>query len=434
MKAVISDRIYLNADVEFAAKLRSQLIYSIPVFIAGKVKHTKLVMTKTVSKDIISIPSGRTDLIPANYEIIDKRIDKKAIFPNYIKEITLRESQQEIFDQIDSSCIINAPPSWGKTFTALTIAKKLGLKTLIVTHTVFLRDQWKNQVESLFGITPSIIGSGKLEYDKCITLANVQTLIKHYDKVKKEFGTLIVDEAHHTPSSTFMKIVESSHAKYKIGLSGTLERKDGYHIVMKDVFSPIIFQPKAENRMIPKVCLVKPNIVFNDDNSIPWAFRVNELMKNPQYMNLLLGLVQGQVERGHKVLVVSDRNDILKYCQEIMSDNSICVTGETPTEVRNELESMLKSDKIDIIFGGIRIFSEGISINCLSCVICATPINNDSLLTQLIGRICRLEEGKKQPEVIDINLMGRIGKNQAKNRMSLYLNLGFPVIELNVRT
>lgn len=434
MKAVLSDKIYLNADIELAAQLKSQLTYTVPVFIARKPRQVKVVMTKTVSKTIVSIPSGREDLIPANYEIIDKRVSTPALFPNYVKDITLRPSQQEIFDNVNSSCIVNAPPSWGKTFTALAIAKKLGLKTLIVTHTLFLRDQWKDEVEKLFGITPSIIGSGKFEYDKCITLANIQTLVKHYESIKKEFGTLIVDEAHHTPASTFLKIVESSHAKYKIGLSGTLERKDGYHVIMRDIFSPVVYQPQAENRMTPKVCIVKPNILFNDDNSVPWAFRVNELMDNPKYMNLLLGLVQGQVDRGHKVLVVSDRNDILKDCQEIMSDNSICVTGETSTEIRNSLEDLLKSDKIDVIFGGIRIFSEGISINCLSSVICATPINNDSLLTQLIGRICRLEEGKREPEVLDINLLGNIGRKQAKNRLALYLNSGFPIVELNVRT
>jgi superfamily II DNA or RNA helicase len=142
--------------------------------------------------------------------------------------------------------------------------------------------------------------------------------------------------------------------------------------------------------------------------------------------------VQGQVERGHKVLVVSDRNDILKYCQEIMADNSICIVGETPPEVRNQVEAKMRSGEIDVIFGGIRIFSEGISINCLSCVVCATPINNDSLLTQLIGRILRLEEGKKTPEVVDIVLQGRIGKNQAKNRLALYLDSGFPVHELRL--
>lgn len=430
MKAVISDRIYLNVDPDLAGKLRAVLTYSIPVFIAGKPRFTKLCMFKSPKNGIMSIPAGRTDLIPANYEIVDKRSAPTAYFPNYIKDITLRDSQQEIYDLVDSSCIINAPPSWGKTFTAVAIARKLGLKTLIVTHTVFLRDQWQTQIEELFGFTPSIIGSGKFEHNSCITLANVQTLIKHYDKVKKEFGTLIVDEAHHTPSSTFLKIADTSHAKYKIGLSGTLERKDGYHVILQDIFSTKVFQPQAENRMIPKICIVKPNISFNDDNSIPWAFRVTELMNREDYMHLVLNLVHGQVERGHKVLVVSDRNDILERCQEILSDNSICIVGSTPTEERNEVEARLRSGELDVIFGSIRIFSEGISINCLSCVICATPINNDSLLTQLIGRICRLEEGKKTPEVIDINLLGRIGKNQAKNRKALYLQQGFPMYEL----
>jgi superfamily II DNA or RNA helicase len=380
----------------------------------------------------MSIPSGRTDLIPANYEVVDKRVDLEITFPRFREEVTLRESQQDIYDNISSSCIINAPPSWGKTYTAIAIASKLKQRTLVVTHTLFLREQWENEIKRLFGFTPSIIGSGKFEYDKCITVANVQTLIKHYETLSKTFGTVIVDEAHHTPSSTFLKIVDSSHAKYKIGLSGTLERKDGYHVIMKDAFSPTIYAPKAENRMIPKVCIVKPNISFDDDNSIPWAFRVNKLMEDTRYINLLLNLVQAQVQRGHKVLVVSDRNDILKYCQEVMGDNSICVVGDTPPDVRNSIESRLRSNELDIIFGGIRIFSEGISINCLSSVICATPINNDSLLTQLIGRICRLEEGKKEPEVIDINLLGRIGKNQAKNRLALYLSLGFPVKELQL--
>lgn len=430
MKAVISDRIYLNVDDMLGPRLRSVLTYSIPVFIAGKPRFTKLLMYKTPKKGIMSIPAGRTDLIPKDYEIVDKRVTPEAYFPNYCKEIVLRESQQQIYDEVSSSCLINAPPSWGKTFTGLTIAKKLGLKTLIVTHTVYLRDQWQKQIEELFGFTPSIIGSGKFEYDSCVTLANVQTLIKHYDKVKKEFGTLIIDECHHTPSSTFLKIADTSHAKYKIGLSGTLERKDGYHVILNDIFSTKVFQPQAENRMIPKVCIVSPNIMFNDDNSVPWANRVTELMRNPNYMHLLLNLVQGQVDRGHKVLVVSDRNDILEQCQEILSDNSVCIVGATPAEKRNEVEARLRSGELDVIFGSIRIFSEGISINCLSSVICATPINNDSLLTQLIGRICRLEEGKKTPEVIDINLLGRIGKNQAKNRKALYIQEGYPLYEL----
>ena len=46
----------------------------------------------------------------------------------------------------------------------------------------------------------------------------------------------------------------------------------------------------------------------------------------------------------------------------------------------------------NVLYGTQAIFSEGISINVLSCLILGTPINNDPLLTQLIGRIIRKEK------------------------------------------
>lgn len=423
MKAVISDRIYLNADVDLKARLRSTLTYKIPTYVSGKIHYKKECLLKIINKNVVSIPAGRRDLIPEGYIISDKTIDNPVKFPTF--KFPLRESQQLIYDQVDSSCIINANPSWGKTFSGIAIATKLGQKTLIVVHTVFLREQWEKEIEKTLGINPGVIGSSRFDTDPPIVVANIQTLVKHFSKVNNLFGTIIIDEAHHTPSSTFFKILDSSKAKYKIGLSGTLERKDGYHVVLKDVFSPTVYIPPKENAMIPKCIMVPTNIKFNDDNSIPWAHRVTELLSNREFINIAISIIDAQIRRGHKLLVVSDRNDILHYLSEIFSDDSVCVVGTTSTEDRNQLETLLRSGKINIIFGSTTIFKEGISINCLSSAMSLTPINNDSLLEQLIGRICREEEGKKTPEYVDLQLEGRIGKKQSQARLGLYLKLGF---------
>ena len=37
-------------------------------------------------------------------------------------------------------------------------------------------------------------------------------------------------------SPTFSKVIDSNYARYKIGLSGTIERKDGKHVVFRDYF------------------------------------------------------------------------------------------------------------------------------------------------------------------------------------------------------
>jgi superfamily II DNA or RNA helicase len=130
--------------------------------------------------------------------------------------------------------------------------------------------------------------------------------------------------------------------------------------------------------------------------------------------------------RGHKVLVVSDRVDFLKQCNRLVGENSICVTGDIPHEERPALIKQIFGDK-DVLFGTQSIFSEGISLDCLSCIILATPINNEPLLTQLVGRIIRIHEDKPQPIIVDIHLVGKTASRQANARMGYYMKQGYEV-------
>jgi len=63
----------------------------------------------------------------------------------------------------------------------------------------------------------------------------------------------------------------------------------------------------------------------------------------------------------------------------------------------------------------------------LSCIILATPINNEPLLTQLIGRIIRIYDNKLQPVVVDIHLEGKTARRQANARMGYYMKQGYEV-------
>ena len=69
-----------------------------------------------------------------------------------------------------------------------------------------------------------MIGSGKFEIDSPFVVGNVQTLYRNIDKITKEFGTIILDEMHHVSSPTFSKVIDTNYCRYKLGLSGTIER------------------------------------------------------------------------------------------------------------------------------------------------------------------------------------------------------------------
>ena len=167
-----------------------------------------------IRSGLISIPIGRTDLIPRGYEIKDKRNLIPVDFPKF--KFDLRPSQQKVYDEIEDNAIINAWVSWGKTFTGLAIASKLKQKTLIVTHTVPLRNQWVKEVEKVFEISSGIIGSGSWDCSGPIVVGNTQTLYRNIEKIKKTFGTIILDEMHHVSSPTFSRIIDSSFARYKM--------------------------------------------------------------------------------------------------------------------------------------------------------------------------------------------------------------------------
>ena len=168
MKAVISDRIYLEVLPHQQQNIDKELTYAIPSFKYGDppliIKNMAM-----IRQGLVAIPVGRLDLIPTDHEITDKRTDKPVEFPKF--NLTLRPSQQEVYDQIEDGGIINAWVSWGKTFTGLAIAGMVGQKTLVVTHTLALRKQWEDEVEKVFGFKAGIIGSGKFELDHPIVLS-----------------------------------------------------------------------------------------------------------------------------------------------------------------------------------------------------------------------------------------------------------------------
>jgi superfamily II DNA or RNA helicase len=432
-KALLSNRIWMNFEDELYEKIKTSLTYKIPSKIFGDPPTIKRLYS-VIGHKFLTIPIGRQDLIPENYKIVDKRILNPINFPDF--KFTLREDQQKIYNQVEDNCLINANPSWGKTFTGIAIAKKLGQKTLVITHTVNLRDQWINEVKKTMGIKCGVIGgvNGKPIFEhknKCITIANVQTLRKHIKKLRQEFGLIIMDEVHHAPARIFSECVDGLNARYKIGLSATLRRKDFLHIIIPDYFSKTVYTAPRKNQMKPEVYIIQTSIPFSSNNMIPWANRVNELVERPEYADLISSLSDRFADLGHSVLTVSDRTEFLDRCCNRSGDRSVVIIG--PTKERDELHNQLERKERDILYGSISIYKEGISLDFLSCLILAAPINNDPLLEQLIGRVQRNYPDKLTPVIVDVVLKGTTARKQSQTRAGRYIREGYKVTHIDLR-
>ena len=429
MKAVLSNRIYINCQKgsELDKSLCKELTYEI---CRQPVSEYPLIIRNTtrVNDEIITIPSGRLDLIPEDYELIDRRVDNPVVIPK--PTFIPRGNQQECIDYITANGLVNAKPGWGKTIAGLGLAYKFQQKTLIITTTTIIRDMWIKEVEKFFGIKCGVIGGGKFDIDAPIVVGNIQTVRNKAQELSNEFGLVLSDEVHRCPAKTFTDTLNASKARHKIGLSGTLIRKDGLHCVLPDYFGKDLFIGKDENRMKPTIHLWTSKVELSSNEFIPWATIMSKLYSNPKYINQVLKLADLYVFTGHKVLALATMTDFLNEMHLRTKDYSLLVTGEIKNrepifEQINDLNSEARC-----LWGTQSIFSEGISLNALSCVILAAPLNNDPLLEQIIARTMRQLEGKMSPVAVDIGLSGSTGKRQQNARKRFYINQGWKIKDM----
>jgi superfamily II DNA or RNA helicase/intein/homing endonuclease len=236
----------------------------------------------------------------------------------------------------------------------------------------------------------------------------------------------LVANCHHIPSKTFSTLIDANHAKFKIGLSASSKRKDGLHVLFSDYFSKKTFTPPRENYVTPTIHRVSVPIRVAD-GAQSWAEKVNDLCISEDYQRYISLIAASYAAKGHKVLVVASRTKLLEACSEL-TPNSVCVIGATKD--RDTLINKVKHGQADVLYGSTNIFSEGISVNELSCLILATPINNAPLLEQLIGRVIRKHPNKPSPIIVDILLTGKTVAKQAQERKYYYQQQGYTIKDI----
>lgn len=140
--------------------------------------------------------------------------------------------------------LLELPCAWGKTSASLYICSALQRKTLVIVHKEFLMNQWIERIQQF--LPTARIGKiqGKIIdiENKDIVLCMLQSLsMKEYPPTLFEsFGLTIIDEVHHISSQTFSCALFKMVTKYMLGLSATMNRKDGTTNVFKMFLGEVI--------------------------------------------------------------------------------------------------------------------------------------------------------------------------------------------------
>ncbi|MGA2502416.1 MAG: DEAD/DEAH box helicase family protein, partial [Tepidisphaeraceae bacterium] len=134
--------------------------------------------------------------------------------------------------------VLAATTAFGKTVIAAWLIAQRGVNTLVLVHRRQLLEQWIERLSSFLGLPAKEIGrigGGRKKPTGMLDVALIQSLVRKgvVDDQVGQYGQLIVDECHHLSAQSFEQVVRRSKAKFVLGLSATVTRKDGHH--------PIIF-------------------------------------------------------------------------------------------------------------------------------------------------------------------------------------------------
>jgi superfamily II DNA or RNA helicase len=354
----------------------------------------------------------------------------------------LREYQINIVDKYinfvkdSGGGLLDVDPGKGKTVMGLYIIAKLKKKTLVIVHKSFLLNQWIERIQQ-FLPTARV---GKIQgqiidiENKDIVIGMLQSLSqKEYpENLFDSFGLTIYDETHHLGAEVFSRCMMKTITNYTLGLSGTMQRKDGLTKVFKMFLGDIIHKEKTdtkEHKVIVKAIHYK--VDDEDFNEIKYDYRgnplystmISKLCSYNHRSEFILKVLETELRNNNEqqIMILAHNKSLITYLHQAIEHRNIATVGYY---IGGMKEADLKiSEGKKVIIATYAMASEGLDIKTLTTLIMASPKTD---VCQSIGRILRTKH--TSPLVVDIIDKHDIFENQWHKRRQYYMKQKYNII------
>jgi superfamily II DNA or RNA helicase len=331
--------------------------------------------------------------------------------------------------------LLELPCAWGKTSGSLYILSQLKKKTLVIVHKEFLLNQWVERIQQF--LPKARVGRIQGQIidieEKDIVIGMLQSLsMKEYPaSVFDSFGFTIIDEVHHISSQTFSNALFKIVTKYMLGLSATMNRKDGTTRVFKMFLGDVIFKGKRDEEHNVIVKAIEYHVDDDDFNHVITDFRgnvsyssmISKLCEYNRRSEFIIKVVVNLLNDNPKqqIIILAHNRNLIKYLHDAIQHRNIATVGYY---VGGMKEAALKeSETKQVVIGSFCMASEGLDIRTLNTLIMATPKTD---IQQSVGRILREKHG--QPIVVDIIDSHEPFKNQWKKRRAFYMKEKYKIM------
>ncbi len=326
---------------------------------------------------------------------------------------------------------------WGKSDSTLYIISRLKKKTLIIVHKEFLMNQWIERIVKYYP-TARIgkIQGQVIDIDnKDIVIAMLQSLsMKDYPSTLFDsFGFTIIDEVHHISSEVFSCALFKLVTKYMLGLSATMNRKDGTTKVFKMFLGDVVY--KQERSKDEEVIVRGITFKTNDDeyNELELDFRgqtaaskmLSKICTYNRRSEFIIKVLKDMIAENPKqqIMLIASYKNILKYMYDAITHHNICSVGYYVGGMKES--ALKKTESKQVVLATYSMAAEGLDIKTLSTLFMITPMTN---IEQSVGRILR-QKHDFAPIVVDIIDTHDNFQRQWAKRKSFYKKQNYKIIQ-----
>lgn len=337
--------------------------------------------------------------------------------------IVLRDYQEECITAVDAalargvkSQLAVLPTGGGKTiiFSAIT-QRRSDRPTLILAH----RDELLTQArDKLISVAPDLamsIGMVKASLNDVntpVVIGSVQTLSrkKRLEQLPTDFGTVIIDEAHHAAAASYQRILDHVDADLVLGVTATPERHDGKPL--EKHFDEIVFARSIEQMIeegylcAPKGKRITVDVDLSEVKVTAGDFQGEALADALEEAGTPAEVLHSYLEHGEdrKTLVFAPTVAMAHHMAEVFRGAGLAaeaLDGSTPTPERHAILDRLHTGETNIVCN-VGVLTEGFDEPSVSCIILAAPTKSRGKYTQIVGRGLRLYPGKSDCLILDV--------------------------------
>ena len=413
----IKDDLTISPKENRAIRIAKQVEIKIVVF---KENEQKLYIPRFYGIQKYGLPmraelsAGDTIDVPFQNELREYQKDIVNIYLNHVKTG-------------QGGGILEVPCGRGKTIMGLNILSQLKKKTLIIVHKEFLLNQW---MERIADFLPSA-RVGKIQgnifdiENKDIVIGMIQTMYNRPYTLNafSSFGLTILDEVHRVGSEEFSKTLLKVVTPYMLGISATVDRKDGLTELLYMFIGPKIYSEERKDRFGVEVRAMQYTHdheeylteKFDYRGNIQYSTMINVISDFPPRRRFLLKILEDLLtENSEKqIMVLSHKRDLLDYLEVEINSTGFGTCGQYVGGMK--ADALRDSEGKQIVLATYAMAAEALDIKTLNTLVMISPKTD---IIQSVGRILRTScDGKIIVDIVDSH---DVFQNQWKKRRAFY--------------